>query len=397
MLTSIVVAALWAPPVEIEEWTAPSGCSSSSVVAAAIRNELGSESADGPVRVRVVVRRGAEEEVEVRVHIAYGTLQAERSLALHECREVPQALALIVALAVVEDAESNPETERESSVPEPIVPNAVAPRDEASEPLEPGMRSTSVGARPSADVPASSTPSTGGSEETDGASSSVAEVLATERARIGRVKSASNRDQPSVVHRETHDFEGDEPSASASSLQPNRIDRSARRWGLGVGLKGGGSFGFGLPLSGVLGVDLSFVWPHLRVHAGFAYQVERLAESTVAPAAGLRFSRYLGRVAVGPTWRVQRFEFPLFAWVEAGAMQGESEGVANARRALSPWVAIGATASVKGWWWPRVSLGLAADLAGAIVRPTYALDDITLVDVTPIGGSVRFELEAKVF
>jgi hypothetical protein len=135
-------AATAAPAIE---WTAPEGCPDHDAVVQRIANQLGGH-IDGPLHAELAAARDASGRWRLRLAMRTpGGVAGKREIEGATCEEVTTAAALIIALAIREEAgaDSAPASERV----------AEAPPAEAPESTDPAPASEAVAAAPPAEAP----------------------------------------------------------------------------------------------------------------------------------------------------------------------------------------------------------------------------------------------------
>lgn len=156
------------------------------------------------------------------------------------------------------------------------------------------------------------------------------------------------------------------PAPPASPVSLKRI-RGALRVGAGIGhgdLPGVGAL---VRLTGVL------VWPRARLELEAGYAPVRRARFDDRPEQGADLQLAVGAVRAGPVLRAGRFEFPLAAGLEFGAMYGRGAGYPITGEGRQLFVALHLAPAVFFVPHPRVAVGAIVEGAVHVVRPRFAV------------------------
>ena len=130
------------------------------------------------------------------------------------------------------------------------------------------------------------------------------------------------------------------PEGRRPQLRPEQVDVSPAVPGWGIRLAGGAAFG---PLPGVApAVSLmgSVRLHGVRFELGGNYRFARTTHYEDLPSVGGRFDLLSATARVCPTAVLGRFQVPLCAGLEAGALRGAGFGVPEATTSTRPWVAV---------------------------------------------------------
>lgn len=307
------------------EWDAPPGCPGADDVRRAIDRSLGpGVVSDGKTdaRIRIIsIESGYRMDL-----ILAGPSAGERTLEASDCRDLADAAALIVAIAVDPN----------------VLTRSPAPRVQPTSNAVPAPAETSPGPAPE-DAP------TGSEVEPDGAPPSSAD-----------------------------------PTGSAAP-QAER-----RRAQLSLRLAAGAGFALVPGVTGALELGVGLAGRAWRVDLGLNYWIPKRADAGSDADAGGRFQiaaaslRGCGVPQAGPV------RFPLCAGLDVGTMIGRGTGQdVAARTAAQPWVAVRAGPAVRWRVIPRLTLWLGGDVLVPLVRPRFHTDATPdLFVVPPVGGSV---------
>ncbi len=181
-----------------------------------------------------------------------------------------------------------------------------------------------------------------------------------------------------------------QPQPRVETAAPEPAPASPRLEGLSIGVRGGLDFG-ALPspsahVVGRLGL-LARRW-HLQAAALHRIEVESEALENLDMAAGGRFRLTGGRLGAGPRLAWGRFELPLDAGVEVGAIWARGTGAVEPRTTRRLWVAAVASGGVAWAPIPALAVELGVDGVVPLTRPTFTLGES--VELLTVGrGAIR--------
>jgi hypothetical protein len=159
-----------------------------------------------------------------------------------------------------------------------------------------------------------------------------------------------------------------------------------------------GASGFLLP-GAAAGVAVSFavMFPRARFEALGSYFLPSEVHHEDEPEAGAEIQLGAAALRGCPVLRAQRWEFPLCAGVEAGAMVAGGLGVEKATVKRSLWVAV--TAGPGAAWQPArvIALWAQVDAVVPLVRPGFSVGGLggSLFRAPPAGVQGFLGLEAR--
>jgi len=216
--------------------------------------------------------------------------------------------------------------------------------------------------------------------------------------------------EPAVVPppppRATPEPAPERPQPATSPMGPPLVDapelppptRLVLRPRLALVVSGAARLGLLNRPTGTLGVSVGALWRWVRIDVGFDYGVRARVESTTVGGSGAFVSTYAARVRVGPTFPLGPVAIPMLAQVEAGAIEAAPYGVLNGHAELAPWCTVGVGTGIQWPIRPYLALTLGAEVSAAVVRNTFVLGESTaLLRLSPWGGAVRLDLEARFF
>lgn len=161
--------------------------------------------------------------------------------------------------------------------------------------------------------------------------------------------------------------------------------RDRRPTAIALGLTAGGSAGL-LPRPHAF--VRAWVGPSWRRMEAHLIATHRFAQPIRRPAGGGAVIRLSSAgVGVGPVVRRGPWSVRLAAELEAGVMIATGRDLDTTRTALSPWLGAGLGSGVAWSPVPWVGLRLAAGVTGSILRPSFALDDGSLLHETSLLGA----------
>lgn len=295
-------------------WAAPPDCPAEQDVRAAIDRSLGGHPRDRSVdaRVRVSALPGGEYHLELTLA---GPDAGHRELTARDCRELADAAALIVAIAVDPALLERSEAPRVEPTPQGLVPQAPPPPPPEPDPATPEP------APPPTDPPGTAEPTTA--------------------------------------------------RGPAPEPPPPRADGRSRA---AVSLRVAAGPGFAvLPgITAALEVAAGFGGRWWRAEAGLTYWTPRATATGDDPDVGGRFqlAAASGRGCVVPEAAPVRF--PICAGLDAGVMIGRGVGAdVDARTAVQPWVTVRAGPAIRWRMIPRLALWLGGDVLVPLARPRF--------------------------
>lgn len=348
---------------------APAGCPSQAALRDLVAEHMGDAGAELPaLRVEIAVRRAGPATWLARMDVR-GAAGGQRDLEGGTCREVIDAAALVIALAVEDEGQAV----RREVVPlvlegEPELGAARPGRGE----WRPGAARRGQGGgeadRRVADAVGGAAGGGVGGVGASGAASGDARV---------ETDAAADADADAA----DYDFAAESIDSSRGQVVATRHTRLAARAG-GIGAGGvlpGATAGFDVAVSGWRGrdgVELSAsFWPERVARAGGAAAGVRLW------AAGLRACRAFAiATACGSG--------------ELGRMIGHEMGATHRQRG-APWSAVSGSL-----WWRRHLGGVAAIYAGVegivpVVRPRFEVEGALVYQAGPVAGRVLLGLEVS--
>lgn len=353
-------------------WEAPSECPDRAQLLAAIDATLGEVDAGErrPLRVRGRVRAEPSVGFVVRLELDDGRAST-RELRGRSCRELTDAAALVIAMAI--DPRLLETLQGPIAVPEPDVVG----EDEAE---------TTTGEPPQDD---------GRSGEDAGASSSSGNRSGEDPSAPSPSEATPSPDEASPEAPAERPPElSSERTAPPERRAPSRSSEPLRFLGRAQAGVGGG------PLPGaaaVLGLAAGLGGRGWRAELSASYWTPRTRTSAANPAVGVRAQLWtLGVHGCGePRWRT--LSFPLCAGILAGAVHARGEGELVPRTIASRWVGVALEPGIVWWARPRVGLGLRAEGHAALARPALRSEPSGTVFVgSPVGGAIRAGVEIRV-
>lgn len=339
MLAVAVVSSCLAIHGPVVEWSAPpEGCprptSLESVVDAELAELSGAERDDVTLGVRI---EPATVGVTIDVRVTHAGTTTHRILAVEHCGLVPEAVALIVGLAL---------------------------SPSQNDPPAPASASVSTSHLPEPEVvtrPALATPS-----ERDKDGPSIAGSVGIET--LGVPIARPRRGAPPPV------------------------------WV--VGLTGGLRLGFFGTMGTVLGAAVGPQWRRLRIEVGVQHGLTSPLRSLSFPGTGVEVSSLCARFFGGPVFPLaRRGALSVGGLVELGALRAASFGVDRGRAVRLPWLTLGAGAALHWGVLRWLSLTLAADGGLAPMRHVFVLGDEArvLTQTNRWGGALRAGAELHFF
>ncbi len=333
MTLALGPAALGEEPMLTLRWEAPPECPDRGALVAMIDATLGEVSNEErhAVDVRARVETSNADGFVLRLELDGG--EGVRELRGASCRELSEAAALLIAIAIDPRALDRQPEDSTRAVPEPA----------STEPA--GDESASD------DTPVDDTP--------------VDDTLVDD----APVVDTPNVDTP-VVPREPLRFLGRAEAGVGGGPLPG----AAAVLGVAAGLGGRG-------------------W---RAELSAVYWTPRSRASPNNPAIGVRAQLWaLGVHGCGePRWR--SLSFPLCAAVLAGAVHARGEGQLEAQTVSSRWVALALEPGLVWWARPRLGVALRGEGHVTLARPELRAEPSGTVFVgAPGGGSVRGGLEIR--
>lgn len=177
---------------------------------------------------------------------------------------------------------------------------------------------------------------------------------------------------------------------------PVTVKKRARELGIGARFMAGVS-GFLLP-GAAAGVAVGFavMLPRARFEALGSYSLPTEAEHDEEPDIGAEIQLGAAALRGCPVLKARRWEFPLCAGVEVGAMVARGLGVEKPTVQRSLWAAI--TAGGAAAWQPVSAIALWAqvDAVVPLVRPGFAVEGLgSLFRAPPAGVQGFLGLEAR--
>jgi hypothetical protein len=158
-----------------------------------------------------------------------------------------------------------------------------------------------------------------------------------------------------------------------------------------------GAGGFLLPGAAAgVAAGVSVMFPRARFEALGSYFVPTEAEHDEEPEVGAEIQLGAAALRGCPVLRVQRWEFPLCAGVEVGAMVARGLGVEQPKVRRSVWVA-GTLGAAAAWQPARViALWAQVDAVVTLVRPAFGVNGLDFGFRAPAAGVQGFlGLEAR--
>ena len=170
--------------------------------------------------------------------------------------------------------------------------------------------------------------------------------------------------------------------------------RDRRPLAIPLGVTGGGGVGLLPRPHAFTRVRVGLAWR--RVDVGLT-ATHRFAQPIRQPTGGgAVISLSSGGIELGPVVRRGPWSIPLRAGLEAGVMVATGRDLDVTQTALSPW--LGAELSAGVAWAPVswIALRLTAGATGSILRPSFGLDDGTIVyETAPLGARAGLGLEFR--
>ncbi len=333
MLSTVVSLGLMASPVR---WTAPAECPDIATAEALVDAELVALPEDDRAQLRisgVVQPRSPGYSLEVTLDGVGDPIV--RTVALDDCNAAPEALALVVAIAL--------DPQRADTDEPPTEPVPPAPVDEAA------------GEEPPAVVPTQPEPDE------------------------GEVEPPPPRIEPPPAPTP-------EPPTRAEALRPRIAIHAAG--GIGLGMLPG--------VGGRVRGGVASVWRRARIGLSVDHQFRRRFPAVDRDDIGAELSVTTARLIGGGIVGFRRLEVPLLGVLGVGAVRGSGFGALDAQVRSVPWIDAGAHVGLQWFVLPWLGLGTHAELLVPLVRHTFVVDDTVLVTTTgSVAGAVCAGVELR--
>jgi hypothetical protein len=195
---------------------------------------------------------------------------------------------------------------------------------------------------------------------------------------------------PPEADREASDRTPDPPPKRPAARSPITL-LGAFGAGVGAGLR--------LHAGAVLDASMGVQWRRLRVLAlgWYGFSGSRPVEGTPEGTIALR-SWGAGLLACGVPG-FGRFELPTCAGIEAGALHGESDGLAQPDSTWRPWLGVAARVGLHLRITPRVALALDVHGTGVVLRPTFHVEDQaeaeSVYQAPPVAGRALLGVQVR--
>lgn len=378
MLGSVLGLLLASAPADLPtafelDWEAPPECPTANEIRASVAGLVGTRAdvdASGYVVVHARVEPSAEQwSMDFRIETATGARSRQWSAA--SCEELAEIAAVLIAVildpglagdepALASPLETDPPREPPAAADAPATAPSSAP-DASPRPARPRGR------RPV---------STWG--PTEGEESSPRPAQARRR-------------RPGSTWGAAEGAESSPRSVRARGRRPGSTWRPTEG-----AVTFGGAFLYGAlpgPAGGLAGA-VALLWKHARWELGATGWFPRsqgLSGTSARADLGLW---HLGSRGCGVP-KVRRFEFPLCAGLELGAMTGQGRRLAVAQRRGLPWFAAEASAMAVVRLIPEVALFMGARVVVPVLRPGFELDGVVVHRAAAAAFSALLGIEGR--
>jgi hypothetical protein len=163
-----------------------------------------------------------------------------------------------------------------------------------------------------------------------------------------------------------------QPAQAEPPRPPKKKERRVRG---GVRLGAGLSFGDLPGVGALLRLTPALIWPRARLEFEVGYGPLRRARFDDAPDRGADLQLAVGAVRGCPLLHAGKFEFPLCAGLELGAVYGRGVGYEITSDARQLFVALHLAPGVFYVVHPRVAVGAIVEGAVHIVRPRFTVEN----------------------
>ncbi|MDC0717012.1 hypothetical protein [Nannocystis bainbridge] len=167
-----------------------------------------------------------------------------------------------------------------------------------------------------------------------------------------------------------------EPPRPEPQPRPEVKQKKERRVRGGVRLGAGLSFGDLPGVGALLRLTPALIWPRARLEFEVGYGPLRRARFDDIPDRGADLQLAVGAVRGCPLLHARKFEFPLCAGLELGAMYGRGVGYTITSEARQLFVALHLAPGVFYAAHPRVAVGAIVEGAVHVVRPRFVVANL---------------------
>lgn len=170
--------------------------------------------------------------------------------------------------------------------------------------------------------------------------------------------------------------------------------RDRRPIAIPLGITGGGGVGLLPRPHAFTRVRVGLAWRRVDVSLTATHRFAQPIRSSMGGGAVISLSS--GGIELGPVVGRGPWSIPLRVGLEAGAMVATGRDLDITQTALSPW--LGAELSAGVAWAPVswIALRFTAGATGSILRPSFGLDDGTVVyETAPLGARAGLGLEFR--
>ncbi|WP_170135310.1 hypothetical protein [Nannocystis exedens] len=176
--------------------------------------------------------------------------------------------------------------------------------------------------------------------------------------------------------------------------KPEKVKKGRRVRG-GVRLGAGLSFGDLPGVGALIRLTPALIWPRARLEFEVGYGPLRRARFDDQPDRGADLQLAVGAVRGCPLLRARKFEFPLCAGLELGAIYGRGVGYAITSEGRQLFVALHLAPGVFYALHPRVAVGAIVEGAIHLVRPRFTVANLGMIYHSAL-ASVRALLAVEV-